>query len=145
MQFCGLQILMRIRHLSHKNQVVQTFEHYGIKARPKYGKLTVCWAETTAKARETAYKYWPTAGLKGDLSQELPTPTHFEHAAQMVTEEHVADTLICSNDPEAHLKGIQKFIDAGFDHIYVHQVGPDQEAFFNFYQRFILPVHLQQK
>jgi hypothetical protein len=30
-------------------------------------------------------------------------------------------------------------IDAGFDHVYIHQVGPDQESFFEFYQREILP------
>jgi coenzyme F420-dependent glucose-6-phosphate dehydrogenase len=120
-------------------RLVQTFEKHGSKKRPKYGKLTVCWAETTAKAREIAYKYWPTAGLKGDLSQELPTPAHFERAAQIVSEEQVAEALVCSNNPEDHLKGIQEFIDTGFDHIYVHQVGPDQEGFFNFYQEHILP------
>jgi coenzyme F420-dependent glucose-6-phosphate dehydrogenase len=112
-------------------RLVQTFEKNGGKQRPKYGKVTVCWAESTAKAREIAYKYWSTAGLKGDLSQELPTQTHFERAAQIVSEEQVAEALICSNNPEDHLKGIQEFIDAGFDHVYVHQIGPDQEGFLN--------------
>ena len=29
--------------------------------------------------------------------------------------------------------------DAGYDHIYVHQVGPDQEGFFHFYEQAVLP------
>lgn len=120
-------------------EIVQVFEKHSARKNPKYGKLTVCWAKTKAEARKTAHQYWPTAGLKGDLSQELPTPGHFERAAQMVTEEHVAEALICSNDPQDHLEGIQKYVDAGFDHVYVHQVGPDQEGFFNFYQKHILP------
>jgi len=121
-------------------EIVQIFEKYGSKDRPKYGKLTVCWAETTAKARATAFRNWPNAAMKGDLAQELPTPSHFERAAQMVTEDSVAEAVICSNNPDDHLKGIQEFVDAGFDHVYVHQIGPDQEGFFNFYERFILPA-----
>jgi hypothetical protein len=27
----------------------------------------------------------------------------------------------------------------GYDHIYVHQIGPKQEEFFQFYERNILP------
>lgn len=121
-------------------EVVKAFENSSSGQRPKYGKLTVCWAETVAEARATAYRYWPTAGLKGTLSQELPNPSDFESAAKMVTEDDVAEALICSNDPEAHMKGVQEFVDAGYDHVYVHQVGPDQEGFFNFYQRHILPA-----
>ncbi len=124
---------------SPEAQVVRTFAEQGSGKRPTYGQLTVCWAKTNAKARETAHRYWPTAGLKGDLSQELPTTVHFEAAVQIVSEDLVAKAVICSNDPEEHLKGIQKYIDAGFDHIYVHQVGPDQEGFFNFYEKEILP------
>jgi G6PDH family F420-dependent oxidoreductase len=120
-------------------KVVKKFEEQGSAQRPKYGKLTVCWAKSEAKARETAYQYWPTAGLKGGLSQELPTPGQFERAAENATEEAVAEALICSNDPEKHLQGIQKFVDAGFDHVYVHQVGPDQEGFFKFYEKHIMP------
>jgi coenzyme F420-dependent glucose-6-phosphate dehydrogenase len=38
------------------------------------------------------------------------------------------------------VKAIQEFIDAGYDHVYVHQVGPDQEGFFRFAEREILPA-----
>jgi hypothetical protein len=31
-----------------------------------------------------------------------------------------------------------KFADAGYDHVYIHQVGPDQEGFLDFYSREIL-------
>jgi hypothetical protein len=51
----------------------------------------------------------------------------------MVTEDDVAEAVICGPDPGAHLEGIAKFADAGFDHVYVHQVGPDQSGFIDFY------------
>jgi G6PDH family F420-dependent oxidoreductase len=106
---------------------------------PRYGQLTVCWAASEAEARRTALEIWPNAGLKGPLSQELPLPSHFEAAAEMVDEDAIAEVVVCGPDPERHLDGIQTFVNAGFDHVYVHQVGPDQGGFIDFYEREILP------
>jgi coenzyme F420-dependent glucose-6-phosphate dehydrogenase len=105
---------------------------------PRYGQLTVCWAETEGEARRRALEWWPNAGLQGPLSQELPLPSHFEAAAAMVTEDDVADAVVCGPDPAEHLEGIEAFTDAGFDHVYVHQVGPDQAGLIDFYEREIL-------
>lgn len=103
-----------------------------------YGMLTVCWATSEAEARATALEWWPNAALRGPLGQELPLPSHFEQAAAMVDEESIAEAIVCGPDPEAHLLGIREFADAGFDHVYVHQVGPDQEGFIDFYEREVL-------
>jgi coenzyme F420-dependent glucose-6-phosphate dehydrogenase len=107
---------------------------------PRYGQVTVCWAETEEDALRTAADVWPIAGLKGPLTQELPLPEHFEEAAAMVSEDDIAERIVCGPDPERHIAGIEKFVDAGFDHVYVHQVGPDQEGFLDFYEREILPA-----
>ncbi|HMQ55654.1 MAG TPA: TIGR03557 family F420-dependent LLM class oxidoreductase [Anaerolineae bacterium] len=120
-------------------EVVQTFKGAGGGNKPCYGQLTVCWAEDEAEARRTAYEIWPTAGMTGELTQELRTPAHFAQAAKMVTEQDVAEKVICGPDPERHLAALNKFVAAGFDHVYVHQIGPDQAGFMNFYRREILP------
>ncbi|HET7093428.1 MAG TPA: hypothetical protein VFI22_08120, partial [Thermomicrobiales bacterium] len=54
-------------------------------------------------------------------------------------EDRVAKEIVCGPDPQKHLAEIEKYADAGYSHIYVHQVGPDQEGFFRFYEREILP------
>jgi coenzyme F420-dependent glucose-6-phosphate dehydrogenase len=105
---------------------------------PRYGQLTVCWAKSEKEACRTAHEIWPNAGLRGPLSQELPLPSHFEAAVEMVDDEDVTASVVCGPSPELHLEGIQKFVDAGFDHVYVHQIGPDQEGFFDFFEREIL-------
>jgi G6PDH family F420-dependent oxidoreductase len=115
------------------------FESGGGTGKPVYGQLTVCWARDEASARRIAYEYWPTAAIRGELTQELPTPAHFEQAAKMVREEDVAQAIICGPDAGRHIGGIHEFIDAGYEHVYVHQIGPDQEGFFRFYERQILP------
>jgi len=119
--------------------LLKRFEGGGGTGKPSYGQLTVCWAQDEASARRLAYEYWPTAAIKGELTQELPTPAHFEQAAKMVCEEDVAQAIICGPDPERHIAGIKEFVGAGYDHVYVHQIGPDQEGFFRFYEREILP------
>jgi coenzyme F420-dependent glucose-6-phosphate dehydrogenase len=107
---------------------------------PRYGEVTLCWAEDEATARRTAHERWPNAALKGQLSQDLPTPTHFEQASQMVTEDEVASTVPCGPDPEAVVESIRQYEDAGYTHLYLHQVGPDQEGFFRFWEKELAPL-----
>jgi coenzyme F420-dependent glucose-6-phosphate dehydrogenase len=119
--------------------LLKRFEGEGGTGKPSYGQLTVCWAQDEASARRMAFEYWPTAAIRGELTQELPTPAHFEQATKMVREADVAQAIICGPDPERHIAGIKEFVDAGYDHVYVHQIGPDQEGFFRFYEREVLP------
>jgi G6PDH family F420-dependent oxidoreductase len=119
--------------------VVQKFRSSGGGHSPRYGQITLCWAKTKTDAKRTALKWWPTAAILGELHQELPLPAHFEQAAEMVTEDAVAESVICGPDPEAVVAAVKKYAAAGFDHIYFHQVGPDQEGFFRFYENVLAP------
>jgi G6PDH family F420-dependent oxidoreductase len=124
---------------SPDKEVVEKFEGSGGKGKPRIGQFTVCWAEDEAEARRTAYEWWPNAAIKGELSQELPTPSFFEQAAKMVKEEDVAEVIICGPDAQKHIDKIKEFADAGFEQVYVHQVGPDQEGMIRFYEKEVLP------
>jgi G6PDH family F420-dependent oxidoreductase len=125
--------------LAPEKEQIERFEEAGGQGKPRYGQITVCWAESEKAGRETVHKIWPNSGLTGELSQELRTVVHFEQAAKMVQEADVAKEIICGPDPQKHIEGIQAFIDAGYDHVYVHQIGPDQEGFFRFYGEEVLP------
>ena len=46
---------------------------------------------------------------------------------------------MCGPDPQRHVEAIQEYVKAGFDHVGVHQIGPDQEGFMRFYAREVLP------
>jgi len=122
-----------------ESERIAQFEQGGGKGKPRYGQVTVCYAENEAEAKKTAYEIWPNAGLEGPLSQELAIPEHYEAAAQLLSEDDVAETVICGPDPERHLEAIREYELAGFTNVYVHQVGRDQEAFLRFYADKILP------
>jgi coenzyme F420-dependent glucose-6-phosphate dehydrogenase len=124
---------------SPNEEVVEQFRKGGGEGKPVYGQIAVCWAKDEKQARRTAHEWWPTAAMKGELSQELPMPAHFEQAAKLVTEEEVAKVVICGPDPEPHFEKIKEYAEAGFDHIYIHQIGPDQEGFFRFYEKEVMP------
>ena len=102
------------------------------------GGLKVCWGQDEAQARKTVHRLWPNDGLPGELAQILPTPQHFEQASQLVTEEMLAEDTPCGPDVERHVQAIQEYVDAGFDELYVQQIGPDQDAFFEAYRENVL-------
>jgi G6PDH family F420-dependent oxidoreductase len=118
---------------------IRRFEEAGGGEKPRYAQVHVCWAETEEAAKRTAHEWWPNTSLPGELGVELPLPRHFEQAAEMLTEDDVASKVTCGPDPERHLDAIREYVDAGFDHVYVHQIGPDQEGFLRFYQDRVLP------
>ncbi len=120
-------------------EIVAKFDNAGKRGRPHIGQITVCWGRTEQDARKTAYQWWRNTALKGEVSQELAIPLQFEQASSVAREEDVAKEIICGPDPQKHIQEIQKYVQAGFEQVYVHQVGPDQEGFFEFYQREILP------
>jgi len=125
--------------VSPQAEVVEAFNAAGGKGKPRYGQVQVCWAEDEQQAKQTALDWFPNIALPGDLSQELPQPAQFEDATELLSEDNMAEIVACGPDPERHLEMIGCFSDAGFDHLYVHQIGPDQRGFMDFYAREILP------
>ena len=125
--------------IAPESELIETFESAGGGGKPKIGQLHVCWAEDEGEARRTALERWSNEGLGGELTQELPTPAHFEQAASTVREEDICGTISCGPEVDQYTESIQQYLDAGYDHLYFHQIGDDQEGFFAFAERELLP------
>jgi coenzyme F420-dependent glucose-6-phosphate dehydrogenase len=120
-------------------EVVKVFDGAGGSGKPRYGQLHVCYADDEAEGRATAHRIWPNAAMGGALGQELATTSHYEAVAELVREDDVAESVVCGPDPERHLDQIRAYEQAGFTHVFVHQIGPDQEPFLRFYAERIFP------
>jgi coenzyme F420-dependent glucose-6-phosphate dehydrogenase len=107
---------------------------------PAIGQVTLCWGESVKAARHTAREWWPNVAVQGGASQELPAPTHFEELTQNVTDEELGELISCGPEPQAHLEQIQAYLDAGYDQVYLHQIGPDQRGFIEFAARELMPA-----
>jgi G6PDH family F420-dependent oxidoreductase len=118
--------------------LVDSYRKHGGRG-PVIGALKVCWNEDEEAAIKTAHQLWPTECLPGQQMQELPMPAHFEEAASVVTEDMVREKISCGPDPERHVQAIAKFLDAGFDELYINQIGTDWPGFLDFYSRELAP------
>ncbi|MBC2875500.1 MULTISPECIES: LLM class F420-dependent oxidoreductase [Streptomyces] len=118
---------------------VDRFRRAGGAGKPVSGGVKVCWGPDRDEALRTAHRLWAAEQLPGELNQVLPTPVHFEQAAELVTPDRVAAAVTCGNDPEEHVAALRAYADAGFDRVHVNQIGPDQRGFFDFYRTEVLP------
>src|SRR5947209_20473275 len=118
---------------------VQQFRAAAREGTVVQGGLKVCYGEDAERARHTVHELWPNEGLPGELAQILPTPAHFEQASGLVDEETATAGTPCGPDVDEHVAAIQAYADAGFDELYVNQIGPEQHAFFAAYRDEVLP------
>nr|WP_062341233.1 TIGR03557 family F420-dependent LLM class oxidoreductase [Herbidospora sakaeratensis] len=116
--------------------LLEAYRKAGGAGKPAQAGLKVCWGTDEDDARRLAHRLWPTEGIDGEANQLLPLPRHFEQLATLVRPDDL--TLPVGPDPEVHVAAIQQFVDAGYDEIYISQIGPDQEGFFEFYESAIL-------
>ncbi len=100
----------------------------------------VAWADTEEEGLDHAYRIWPNSGVPGELSQVLPTVEHFEQASSLVTKEMLAESTTAGSDVDRHVEAFQAFLEAGFDEIYVANMGPRYADMLRAYGKEILPA-----
>ena len=125
---------------SADEEVLRAFRDAASKDAPIYGQVTVCWAASEEAATKTLHEIWPTAGVPGDLSQELALPRQFEQASSLVTPESLVEHTPVGPDPERYVEKVRELVDAGIENVYIHQVGPDQAGFFSFFTDELQPA-----
>jgi hypothetical protein len=52
----------------------------------------------------------------------------------------VADSISCGPDPATHLESVEQYAAAGYDEVFVQQIGPDQEGFLKFWTDEVAPA-----
>ena len=119
-------------NVAPKEKIVETFDDAGGLGKPKYAQVTVCFGDSKEEAKKAAFEIWPNALVEGAASQELPLPSHFEQLVEERDPDELEDTLVLGNDADEYLSAIRESEDAGYSHLYVHHVGPDQDSFLEF-------------
>ncbi|NUO43259.1 MAG: LLM class F420-dependent oxidoreductase [Streptomyces sp.] len=122
-----------------EESMVEQFRKGGGGAKLVSGGTKVCYGTDRDEAVRTVHRLWANQFLPGELAQVLPSPSHFEQAQTLVTEDMVRDKAVCGDDVDEHVAALSAFADAGFDRVYVNQIGPDQRGFFDFYRTKVLP------
>ena len=108
--------------------------------KPAQAGVKVSYAATEDEGVDIAHRLWANAGLPGELAQVLPSPRHFEQASGLVTREMTADSVVCGPDPERHVDVFAPYVDAGFDEVYVANMGPHYREMIGLYGEKVLPA-----
>ncbi|MDQ4055390.1 MAG: TIGR03557 family F420-dependent LLM class oxidoreductase [Actinomycetota bacterium] len=107
--------------------------------KPAQAGCKVAWADSRDEGVDHAHRLWANSGLPGELSQVLPTVKHFEQAMEMVPRESTSESVVAGPDIDEHLAQLREYADAGYDEIYVANMGPNYLAMIEAYGRDVLP------
>ena len=107
--------------------------------KPAQGGVKVAWADTEDEGVAHAHRLWSNAGLPGELAQVLPSPKHFEQASQLVSRDATAESVVAGPEVEAHVAQLRSYVDAGYDEVYVANMGPHYREMISAYGREVLP------
>ena len=118
---------------------MQTYREAGGTGRTQAG-VKICWGETEDEAAKTAYRLWGFQGAGGQASQDLPMWHSFEGIAELSSPDDMKELVACGPDPARAAEMIAKYVDVGFDEIYVAQMGPLQEEGITFLRNEVLPL-----
>jgi G6PDH family F420-dependent oxidoreductase len=113
-------------------ELVELYRSSGGKG-PTQAGVKVCWAPTKDEAKKTVHRLWPNQAIPGEAAQVLPSPKHFMQVSELVTPEAAVEGLAHGPDIVDFVKSIKEYADAGFDELYISQIGPDQDGFFRFW------------
>jgi G6PDH family F420-dependent oxidoreductase len=122
-----------------ESTLVDGFRGKGGREGPCYGELSLAYAATEEAGRLLAHERFRFGALGWSVMSELPTPEAFEAATRFVRPDDLVESIPAGPDPEPHVKAIRKFIDAGFDHVALVGIGPDQAGFIEFFERELRP------
>ncbi|MEU4392495.1 TIGR03557 family F420-dependent LLM class oxidoreductase [Kribbella sp. NPDC023855] len=124
---------------SPDKELLQRFREHGGGDKPAQVGFKVSYAPTVEEGVEQAHRIWGNSGLPGELAQVLPSPRHFEQASQLVTKEQTAKSIAAGPKADDHLEAFKPYVEAGFDEIYVANMGPHSVDMMSLYRDEVLP------
>ncbi len=122
-----------------RSDLVQEFVASG-GSGPRYAEVALCYAATEAEARKTAHRYFRWSLTGWSVMAELPDINGFAAASRHVTPDAVAEAVSCGPSADRHIEAISRYLQAGYDHIVLVQIGPEQQAFVEFFERALAPA-----
>ncbi|MDY3558078.1 TIGR03885 family FMN-dependent LLM class oxidoreductase [Gemmata sp. JC673] len=121
-------------------QVVEAFRRGGGAGKPMYLQAQTSYARTEDEAQQAAFDQWRQSGLDGDVLTELATPADFDRQAAGLKPEDLDTKVRISADLKRHAAWVAEYFSLGFEAVYIHQVGRDQERFIDAFGEHVLPA-----
>ncbi len=124
-------------------RLVDVFRGAGGDGKPCLAQLHVSLAGSDEAALENAWNWWPNAVVPPAILTELATPEEFEQVATAVGDAAIGDAVVCTTGPEPIVAAIDRFVGAGYDTVYLHQIGRDQARLVDLVKSDLLPHYAE--
>ena len=119
--------------------VVRAFRTNGGAGKPMYLQVHLAYGSSDAEARAAAFGQWRANTMPSSVSTALPHPAQIAEAAKHVRPEDLDAAVRISSDLDRHVAWLRRDLDRGFDALFLHEVGPEQERFIDVFGREVLP------
>ncbi|WP_158841786.1 TIGR03885 family FMN-dependent LLM class oxidoreductase [Saccharothrix deserti] len=104
-----------------------------------YLQVHLSWAESEDEARAVAHEQWRSNVFGPPVCWDLETAEHFDVVSEHVTADRVAEVVNVSSDLGVHAATLRDYVDLGFEGLFLHHVGREQERFLEAFGARVLP------
>jgi G6PDH family F420-dependent oxidoreductase len=119
----------------------ELFDASGGAGKSRVGQMAICYDVDRDEARRRAHDQFRWFGTGWRVMSELPSTEAFAAASQSVTVDDVAAEISCGPDVDEHVENLRQFVDAGFTHVGVIQIGGAHQAdFLRWSEKELLPA-----
>ncbi|MEO7296854.1 MAG: TIGR03885 family FMN-dependent LLM class oxidoreductase [Candidatus Limnocylindria bacterium] len=119
--------------------VVKAFRSNGGERKPMYLQVHLAWAPTEGEARDAAFAQWRQNCVDNSVMTALTHPSQISAASTHVTPSDLDGAVRISADLGQHVEWLSADLARGFDALYLHEVGPEQERFVETFGRAVVP------
>ena len=112
---------------------------------PKMVLFNVAYTDDVDAAVAIQRKYWASTILIAMYTQNIYTPQLSAMNGSVVGNDTIRNSMCISTDPSEHARFAQKYIDAGFNRLYIHSAGPDPYHFIDNYGQNVIPLIKKQR
>ncbi len=120
-------------------ETVDAFRKNGGEGKAVYLKTQLSYSRNKENAINGAFSQWKTNIFQGTVLGDMPTPAHFDAAAEFVRPEDVAKMARISSDLDEHIHWIKQDMELGIERIILHNVNLEQDAFIQDFGQYVLP------
>jgi probable non-F420 flavinoid oxidoreductase len=120
--------------------VLDAFDAGGGAGKPRYLQAHISWADSDDEALAIAHDQWRTNVFAPPVCWDLEMTSHFDEASRHVRPEDMHDCVLISADPIRIRDQLVDLVELGFDGIWIHHVGKEQERFIDTFGERVLPA-----
>ena len=102
-------------------------------------QVHLAWGEDDAAAFAVAHDQWRSNLLPPTVNWHLETPEQYDAVAELVRPEEVRGTVLVEHDAERLADRVAELVACGFDEVYLHHVGQEQDAFLDVAGTVVVP------